>query len=319
MLRTKFHNKFIPRAAWEVSIYLILLGIISTKARGDIPAAFVDIGYGARPMGMGGAYVALASDSYGVLWNPACLPYVRGWQVSTMYAKQFGIIPYTLVTAAKGVGARHGLGAAVLSSGDNTLRETTGLFSYGIRLSSFGSSFKHWAVGFTLKVRTASFGNNPDGGEDQIRGSAVGYGLDIGIRWKFAPKWTFGALLRDVWNRVNYNNETRGNKYGEAVPAALIMGTAFLARPNLVFVLDWDKALYRDTQDKILAGFEWRLFKIIFLRGGWSQTLDAEPNRKFNWGLGLQYFRKSFGVRFDFAYQVHFLATTPRVSTSFWF
>lgn len=308
-----------PIGARRIWVCLFLLGVFSTELRGDIPAAFVDIGYGARPMGMGGAYVALASDSYGVLWNPACLPYVQGWQISTMYAKQFGIIPYNLATAAKGMGTLHGFGAAVLSSGDHTLRETTALFSYGMRLSTLGSSFGHWAVGMTLKVRTASFGNNPDGGEDQIRGSAVGHGLDLGLRLKLAPRWTLGVLLRDVWNRVNYNNETRGNKYGEAVPAALIMGAAFLTRPNLVFVLDWDKALYENTKDKILAGFEWRLFNIIFLRGGWSQSIDAEPNRKFNWGLGLQYYRRSFGVRFDFAYQIHFLAMTPRVSISFWF
>lgn len=286
---------------------------------GDIPAAFVDIGFGARSLGMGGAYVALASDAYGVLWNPACLPYVRGWQVSTMYAKQFQIIPYYLATAAKCLQDRHGVGIAVLTSGDNVLRETTGLIAYGMRLNTLGRAFRDLSFGVTLKVRAASFGNNPDGGEDQIHGSAIGYGLDFGLRWKFAPRWTLGLLVRDALNQVNYNNKTRGTKYGEAVPTTLVMGTAFLARSNLVFVLDWDKALYDDKKDKVLAGFEWRLFKLIYLRGGWSQSMGTDPNRKFNWGLGIQYFKKRFGIRFDFAYQVHFLATTPRVSTSIWF
>lgn len=299
-----------------ITIFLIVLGIITFEARGDVPAAFADIGYGARPMGMGGAYVALASDAYAVLWNPAGLPFVRGWQVSTMYTKQYGIVPYTLATGAKGLGGDQGMGIAVLSSGDAVWRETTALIAYGIELSVLGPNL---ALGLSIKLRTVSFGNNSDGGEDQIRGSATGYGLDLGLRWKFAPKWTLGVLFRDALNQVTYNNETREEKYGEAVPAGLIMGTAFLAKPNLVFVLDWDKALYHDVKDKVLVGVEWRVFRIIFLRGGWSQTIDIDPNRKFNWGLGLQYFKKKFGVRFDFSYQYHFLASTPRVSTSFWF
>ena len=39
----------------------------------DIPAAFADIGYGARPMGMGGAFLAIADDANAVMWNPAGL------------------------------------------------------------------------------------------------------------------------------------------------------------------------------------------------------------------------------------------------------
>ena len=212
-----------------------------------------------------------------------------------------------------------GFGAAVLSSGDEVWRETTALVSGGMALGRFGAAFKGLSVGMTLKLRTVSFGNNADGGAQQIQGDGTGYGLDLGLRWKFARRWTVGALYRDALNDVRYDNQTRDVQYNEKVPATLVMGTAFLAHPNVVFVLDWDKSLTRDVEDKVLAGMEWRVFNILFLRGGWSQTLGVEPYRKFNWGLGLQYFRKQFGFRIDFAYQSYFLGTTPRVSTSFWF
>ena len=39
-----------------------------------------------------------------------------------------------------------------------------------------------------------------------------------------------GNDLGDIVNQVNYHNETRGEDYGEPVPAALVLGTAFLAR-----------------------------------------------------------------------------------------
>jgi hypothetical protein len=299
-------------------IFPLIAGLWRTECRADIPAAFADIGYGARPVGMGGAYVALASDPYALLFNPACLPDVRGWQVSTMYAKQFGIIPYTLASMAGGLGSRHGAGITVLTSGDEVLRETTILAAYGWKSGNPGNPLHHFALGLTLKARMSSFGNNADGGELRIRGSASGYGLDLGMCWKIDPRWTFGLLLRDAWNRMNYVNQTLAKRYGESVPAALILGTAYTPRSNLVFVLDVDKGLYRDVQDKFSTGMEWMLFKTLFFRTGLSQSLEGDPNRKLNFGLGLQHFRKNLGVRFDFAYQLHFLANTPRVSISLW-
>jgi hypothetical protein len=307
----------------NILIIFILVCTFFTNANAQdvsgIAGAFADIGYGARPIGMGGAYVALASDPYAVLWNPACLPYVRGWQVSTMYTEQFGLIPYGLVTAAKDIDLNQGVGIAALTSGDEILRESSLYVAYGRRLQSLGPAFKNFAFGATVKFRISSFGNNPDGGELRSRGNASGYGLDLGLRWKFAHKWTLGLFLRDAVNQVNYNNETRGETYGESVPTALLLGTAFMARANVVFALDFDKALYEDLNDKILMGAEWMLFNTIFLRGGWAQTLNTEPNRKINFGFGIQYFRRDFGVRFDFAYQLHFLANTPRVTVSCWF
>jgi len=286
--------------------------------RADIAAAFADVGYGARPVGMGGAYTALASDPYGVLFNPACLPDVRGWQVSTQVAKQFGLIPYMLSAGAKGFGSRAGAGIAGLASGDDAWRETTVLASFGWKLGNPDHSMHRMALGVTLKYRTVSFGDNADGGEDRIRGGATGFGLDFGLRWKLSSRWTLGMLLRDPWNRVRYDNRTRGVGYDESVPAALIIGTAYLPRPNLVFAFDADKAVDREAPDRFLAGAEWHLFGLFFLRSGMSQSLGVEPNRKWNAGLGIQYFHKTAGVRFDFAYQFHALANTPRVSVSVW-
>jgi hypothetical protein len=285
----------------------------------DIAAAFADIGFGARAAGMGGAYTALASDPYGVFLNPACLPDARGWQATTMYTKQFNLVPYALAAAARGLGKRLGAGAAFLSSGDDVWRENTVFASIGVKLADPDRALGKVALGFTLKYRTATFGNQPGGGVNRIQGSASGAGFDIGMRWKVSPAWTAGVLVRDVWNRVRYDNRTRGVRYDESVPAALVLGTAYMPKANLVFTFDADKSLYGDVPDRLAAGAEWLLFRTLFLRAGFSEATGADPNRKVNFGAGLQHFRKRFGVRFDFAYQMNILANTPRVSTSVWF
>ncbi len=300
-------------------IFLLLLLGLNQSSKADIPAAFADIGYGARPVGMGGAYVALASDAYAPIWNPACLPYALGWQVSTMYAKQFGIVPYLLGTATKSVNGEWGAGFAFLSSGDDVLRENTFYFSGGMRLHRLHPMLKQLSAGLTFKFRTSSFGNNADGGVDRIQGSASGYAIDLGLRYKVSQRWTMGALFRDCMNSMNYNNETLDSKYDESVPSTMLLGVAYLAHENVIFTLDWDVAQYGDVKDKVLMGGEWKIFNMIYLRGGVSQNMDIDPYRKINFGAGVQYFTKSMGFRFDFAYQSYFLATTPRVSTSIWF
>ncbi len=302
------------KSAW----ILFAAALLPARSFADIAAAFADIGYGARAAGMGGAYTALASDPYGVLLNPACLPGARGWQVSTMYTKQFHMVPYALAAAARG-GRRFGAGAAFLSSGDEAWRENTVFASFGMKAAGSDGAGGRLSLGLTVKFRTAVFGNNADGGLNRIRGSASGFGMDLGLRWKVSSAWTAGVLLRDAWNRMEYDNETRGVSYDESVPSALVLGTAYMPRENLVFTFDADKALYGDVSDRFAAGAEWMLFRTLFLRAGFSQAAGGDPNRKVSYGAGLQHFGRRFGVRFDFAYQTTVLANTPRVSTSVWF
>ncbi len=236
-----------------------------------------------------------------------------------MYAKQFGLIPYALAAVAGGLTTRSGMGLGCLTSGDDMLRESACYVSYARRLDVIGRTGERIAVGLTLKVRWASFGNNADGGEQRVQGTAVGYGLDLGLRWKPAARWALGLLLRDPLNRLRYKNDTRRVAYGESIPAGLVVGAAYLVRTNVVLALDLDKALYTDLKDRVSCGGEWLLFKVLCLRAGWSQNLDPVANGKAHCGIGLQHFREAFGVRFDFAYQLHFLAHTPRVSVSLWF
>ena len=128
------------RIRFQIFFFCLIGMAASGRAESNIPSAFADIGYGARAMGMGGAYTALASDSLAVIWNPAGLPYVRGTQVSTMFTKQFALVPYTMVCAAKNFGARNGVGAAFLTSGDEAWRETTFMAGWGMKLGSVSKS-----------------------------------------------------------------------------------------------------------------------------------------------------------------------------------
>lgn len=299
-------------------LLIILFLILSQSLLAGIPGAFVDIGYGARPMGMGGAFVALANDAHAVLWNPAGLTRLKSNNATFMWTKQFELIPYYFFAAGRSVSKSFSLGAAAISSGDKTLRETTVLLSLAYK--SQEPSLNNFKLGITFKLRNSSFGNNSDGGENQIKGEAFGIGMDLGFQWRVTAKFYTGLILRDLISPVSYHNKTLDKSYSEPVPPALRFGAVCSAIKNLLLAADWDKALSDDTHDKLHAGMEYKILNIFVLRAGFNQAIGIETNRKYTLGLGLIYTKKSvLCISLDFAYEFFFLANTPKVSTSIWF
>ncbi len=64
------------------------------------PASFLLIGVGARPIGMGGAFTALADESSAVYWNPAGLSLLKKREFSGMYGSLFTDTTYSFISYA---------------------------------------------------------------------------------------------------------------------------------------------------------------------------------------------------------------------------
>ncbi|MCK5147710.1 hypothetical protein KAR48_13205 [bacterium] len=70
----------------------------STVTAQDYAASFLNIGVGARGLGMGGALVALSDDVNAFFWNPAGLGLITQKQAAGMYGPQFGSLQDPLAT-----------------------------------------------------------------------------------------------------------------------------------------------------------------------------------------------------------------------------
>lgn len=69
---------------------IVLLMSVPIRAQaGHSGASFLELGIGARGMGMGGAYAAVANDASAFYWNPAGVSTVGRTEVSGMYASLY--------------------------------------------------------------------------------------------------------------------------------------------------------------------------------------------------------------------------------------
>ena len=65
---------------------------------GTTAAPFLKIEYGARPVGMGGTFVALANDPAGIYYNPAGIAEIENTQFMGGYTVWFADLKYNYAT-----------------------------------------------------------------------------------------------------------------------------------------------------------------------------------------------------------------------------
>lgn len=296
------------------NLFFILLLIISlsfaykpSEAR-TIPAAFVNIGYGARPMGLGGAYTAVADDLNAILWNPGGLVHLAKRQVTFMQTKQLNLIPYSFVAYGQPLPWYDLFAAAGLTySGDNALKETS-LYISGAR--QLFIDFLN--IGASFKYRSASYGNNSDGGTERITGTANGLGLDIGVLYFINSEVALGATYHDLFNYLSWNSSGQG-KYNENLPSILVGGISYKI-PRLIISGEID------TQRKLRIGMERTFFRYFVFRAGYNQNLETPVKQEYAFGFGLNNFTISmFDLSLDFGYHSGILADTFRVSLTLGF
>ena len=293
--------------------------------------AYLKMGVGARALGMGSAFVAVADDSSAAFWNPAGLAKLQQAEATFMHADltmdrdynflnyahplvnsdgesrgvvalshmRFGVdgIPETRMATARTDGTPlTGDEPATRSDGSYTPGENVYIFSY------FSDTEKN-----TFGTYARKLGNRIYGGvnvkylqHDLFTNSADGWGMDLGFLYEASEKATVGLSVRDLGSSLKWDTES-GRE--ENLPTTTTFGIAYQARSNLLLAADINKV--QDMNPKLFAGAEYWMQDYAALRVGAN---DGDLT------LGASF--KLDTWRFDYSYADEILGDAHRVSAT---
>jgi hypothetical protein len=293
-----------------------------------------DVGIGARPLGMGKAYVGMSNDGSGLFVNPAGLAGATSPKIVSMGGQIVGDANYYVIGGAvpSDIGTI-GFGyvnvgvsdipvtvvdyagtpsAEVNPIGSTDYYSSVAVLSYSSQLSkidwfkdqkdvSYGINFKYFMQGFI------------GGGEYTKDGNGTGYDMDFGLQYKASKSTTYGLSV------LNFLPESSGGKFiwakdnvTESIPAMIKPGVSmkvfgpdsyFGGKQNLFVGFDADMSPILNRQTVYHAGLEWWPVSVLALRFGVDQKPKGTEDEigidnNLTAGIGL----KHKGFTFDYCY-----------------
>jgi hypothetical protein len=245
---------------------ILVMLLVASSAATKLAGEFLATGFGAKALGMGGAFVSIADDASAVYWNPAGLYMLENRQVLLMHSQRFGgLVDYSTFSFAMplsdeaGAEASGAIGLVWLRVSDIAL--TSHLNTPGVDFIDQDGNEKwdpgerrlwnpdrvrwesdHEIAGFISYSRriaeNTSLGVNAKLIWKEIAEiSALGFGLDAALLHTLLPNWKVGVNLQDFtttplyWDGWYYDAESPDGKYDvsttETINPTLKVGTSY--------------------------------------------------------------------------------------------
>lgn len=284
---------------------------------GMASAAFEDLGVGARPLGMGGAFVAVADDANAAMYNPAGLGYMTAPEAGFTHVRMFsGIVNYNYAGIVLPLGGAGSLGASfgMLSEESDIYSEKTVAFSYS------KSILEGLSLGTNLKMLNTGFGSGNPWVTDNpyfAETSASGFTFDLGVLARPVTGLNIGLSGENLIPADISVSETEE----ERVPMNLRFGLAYklsaiaasAQQPALKEVLNTTvvslEGALRNERDvnavKMRAGLEaWFANRTVGLRAGYRMKKVQEVSSSTAIGGSIRIPVTELNLQLDYALQI---------------
>ncbi len=236
----------------------------ASSQTGTTTASFLKIEAGVRPVGMGGAYVALADDISAVYWNPSGLIQLSAKEFSFVHTAWLEKINHESIAFAAPAGNKfaYGLNVVYFGTTDIDRRTASGTSDGKAKVADYYESVSlAWKVMDTINLGATFKGIQMM--LDNDRGS--GYALDVGALQKLPLNMTVGVMVQNIGHKM------KAADTNEKLPTNLKAGLAWRALENKL-ILAGDIDVPNDREMKLHAGAEYQFNKIFSLRAGYEDV-----------------------------------------------
>jgi hypothetical protein len=261
-------------------------GLLGPSATGF---TFMKIGIGARPIGMGGAYTAVADDANALFWNPAGLALNPSYCGSVTAMKLLQSVSYASGGLAAPIGRRLAVGLAggFLNASDTRRDEL------GQEIGTFGLSDLAVGPGVAWQPLTGlGFGVGARYVYSRIDSfQASSFSVDGGAIYKPVKYITVGASLLHLGPPRRFISEW---EYPPVNLRAGVAGKIPFAGNRLI--LSSDLSVYPDYGPAVSAGAELYVplsgsvaGQALYARGGYQSGSHLGTWSGFSLGIGYEY------------------------------
>ncbi|HDQ26591.1 MAG TPA: PorV/PorQ family protein [bacterium] len=250
------------------------------------------LGIGARALGMGHAFTAVADDGSAVYWNTAGLTQLERSELNLFIGPLLnGKEYYTYLSFGSPFFQDTAWQLSVISlihNDKNNTKEFTVIGSFASALNlertfSAGVNIKYLNYNSTASYTTAS--------GQTLHGIANGLGLDLGMLYQiplpqFGKKINLGFFIQDV----DTNLQWEGGLTDEPIPTAIRFGSAYYIEDNLLVTADM--AFFSDLN---IAGKP--LATPLYDAAGNTITSLTPEDMRLHVGVEGWFFRNKLGLR----------------------
>ncbi len=289
-------------------------GSLGGQRAGTSSATFLRIGVGARAVGMGETFVAVANDPSAIYWNPAGLASLQRRELAISHTQWPADITFehlTLILPSRRLGGSLALQFGVLGT---DIAETSELQPFGTgRTFSYsdlvvgGAYSRRWTdkllVGAGIKYVREDLGSQVGGPTSSSVLFDVGsiYYLGLGSVRIATSLTNFGSALKPSGNYVSPYDGSTAQYDGFDPPLMFRYGLAFepIENEHQRLTTAFEVNQPADNERLVKAGAEWLFMNSLAIRGGYNFSADA---LKLSAGAG---FNGTFGNlrgALDYAY-----------------
>ena len=290
--------------------------------------AYLKMGVGARALGMGSAFTAVANDSTAAFWNPAGLAKLKKHEASFMHAnltddRDYNFFNYAHVLKNKDGKSNGTIALSHINFGIDGIPETDiarnddgspALDGNGNEQPLLDANGNVVIKGYFEDKETNTFISYGRAITDKFyagvnlkylkhelyKNKADAMGLDFGLMYDWNDKTTLGLSVRDIGESLDWDTEA-GTK--DDVPVTTTFGVAHKCNDKLLIAADLNKV--KDMDVKLFCGAEYQIHENVSLRVG-SHDSDLTLGASF----------KLDTWRFDYSYADETLGDAHRISAS---
>lgn len=284
----------------------VLHAAFNSKSAGTSGAAFLKIGAGARPTGMGGAYTAVGDDVNSIYWNPSGLSRIKDKnEFVAMRAEMFQSIQYNFFAFAHPMGEYGTIGVGLINLNITGIESRTA--DSDAPDSTFSSNDSAYALAYAKKL---TFGGLPSYDEEgglhvglsgkAIRQTLAGeaantFAADLGAMYQMSVRpLSIGLAIQNVGAKQKFKSES------DPLPLTIQLGTGYRLgedwaisglktdhrKTGLLLALDIHAP--RDSDPSVRGGLEFT--------HGWSENTVSSVRAGYETGRQRQIEGRESGV-----------------------